>query len=138
MRRMMVPEWLTQLLYDLAVRSVLQKSRLYQQFLQLLPPMPPTYSPPPVSPTHGDQIEVPMITPKAQGPGLVSPSKTQQDTQFGPGATSTAGQFPLCRHPVRGQGTPLDLRHPILISPQESQITLTVENKLIDYLPYLS
>ena len=58
------------------------------------PPMPPTYSPPPVSPTHGDQTVVSTLTPGAQEPGLVSPSKNQHSTQFGPGATSTAGQFP--------------------------------------------
>ena len=60
------------------------------------PPMPPSYSPPPVSPTHGGQIEVSVLTPRAQEPDLVSPSKTPQATQLGPGATSTAGQFPLC------------------------------------------
>ena len=38
------------------------------------------------------------------------------------------------RNPVRGQGTPLDLRRPILISPQEPRVTLTVGNKLIDFL----
>ena len=102
------------------------------------PHMLPSYSLPPVSPTHWDQIEVSMLTSRAQEPDLVSPSKTRQGTQFGLRATSAAGQFPLCQHPVRGQGTPLDLRHPILISPQEPQVTLTVGNKLIDYLPYLS
>ena len=96
--------------------------------------MPPTYSPPPVSPTQGDQIEVSMVTPGAQGSGLASPSKTQQGIQLGPGATSTAGQFPLGRYPIRGQGTPLDMRCPILILPQESPVTLTVGNKLIDFL----
>ena len=92
------------------------------------------FSLPPVSPTCGDQIEVPMVTPGAQGPALVSPSKTQQGTQFGPRATCAAGQFPSPRYPVRGQGTPLDLRRPILISPQEPRVTLTVGNKLIDFL----
>ena len=96
--------------------------------------MPPSYSPPPVSPTHGHQIEVSMFTPRAQEPGLLSPSKTQQGTKFGPGATSASGQFPLCQHPVRGQGTPLDLRRLILISPQEPWATLTVGKKLIDFL----
>ena len=28
----------------------------------------------------------------------------------------------------------MDLRHPILISPQEPQVTLTVGDKLIDFL----
>ena len=40
--------------------------------------MPPTYSllsPPPVSPTHENQVEVSMFTPRAQGPGLASLSK---------------------------------------------------------------
>ena len=63
------------------------------------PSMPPTcslLSLPPVSSKHGDQIEVSMLTPRAQGPDLVSPSKTQEDTKFGLGVTSTAGQFPLC------------------------------------------
>ena len=93
------------------------------------PPTPPTYSlhsPPPVSPTHGDQIEFSILTPKTQGPSIVSPSKTQQGTQFGLGATCTSGQFPLRWHPERGQGTPLDLRCTILISPQEPSVTLTV------------
>ena len=84
-----------------------------------LRPTPPTYSPPPISLTHGDQIVVSMLTPGAQEPGLVSPSKTRQSTQFGPGAVSAAGQFPLLRYPLRGPGTPLDLRCPILIFPQE-------------------
>ena len=75
-----------------------------------------------------------MLTPGAQGPGLVSPSKTRQGTQFGLGATSAAEQFPLHWYPVKGQGTPLDLRHPILISAQEPQVTFTVGNKLIDFL----
>ena len=63
-------------------------------------PMPPTYSRPPVSPTYGDQLEVSMLTLGAQGPGLVSPSKTQQGTQFGLGATFGARQFPLCQYPI--------------------------------------
>ena len=60
-------------------------------------PMPPTYSllsPPPVSPTYGDRLEVSVLTPGAQGPGLVSPSKMRQSIQFGLGATSGAGNFP--------------------------------------------
>ena len=48
-----------------------QAGRIRQLFHTL-----PTYSPPSVSPTHGDQIEVSMVTPGAQGPGLVSPRKT--------------------------------------------------------------
>ena len=74
------------------------------------------------------------VNPGAQGPGLVLPSKTQQGTQFGPGVTSAAGQFPLHWYPVRGQGTPLDLRRQILISPQEPWVTLTMGNKLTDFL----
>ena len=35
------------------------------------------------------------------------------------------------------QGAPLDLRHPILISPQEPQVTLTMGDKLIDFLIHL-
>ena len=75
-----------------------------------------------------------MVTPGAQRPGLVSPSKTRQGTQFGLGANSATGQFPLSQYLVRGQDTPLDLRLAILISPQEPQVTLTVGNKLIDFL----
>ena len=58
------------------------------------PPVPPTDSPPPVSPTPGDQIQVSMVIPRAQGHGLVSPSKTQQGTQFGPGPLPQQGNFP--------------------------------------------
>ena len=68
-------------------------------------PMRPIYSPllpPPVSPTYGDQVEVSMLTAGARRPGLVSPFKTQQGTQFGPGATSRAGKFPLCWYPIGG------------------------------------
>lgn len=35
-----------------------------------------------------------MLTPRAQGPGLVSPFKTQQGIQFGPGVTSGQDSFP--------------------------------------------
>ena len=93
-------------------------SWLHWQLFQLPPPMPPTYSLPPVSPTQGDQIELSMVTSGAQGPGLVSPSKTRQGTQFGLRATYATGQFPLPQYLVRGEQTSLHLRHLILISPQ--------------------
>ena len=135
----MAPKWLTQLLYDLQLEAFCKRAGCTGSCSNCThPTMLPSYSPPPVSPTHGDQIEVSMLTPGAQEPDLVSSSKTRQGTQFGPGATSATGQFPLRQHPVRGQGTHLDLRCLILISPQEPQVTLTVGNKLIDYLPYLS
>ena len=35
---------------------------------------------------------------------------------------------------MKRPGVPLDLRRPIPISPQEPQVTLTVEAKLIDFL----
>ena len=60
----------------------------------------------PVSPTHGERIEFSLLTPGAQGSGLVSPSKTQQGTQFGPGATSATVQFPLCRGGLNANGQP--------------------------------
>ena len=44
---------------------------------------------------YRDQLENPFLAPGAQGPGLVSPSKTQQGTQFGPGAIPRARHFPL-------------------------------------------
>ena len=73
------------------------------------PPMPPWYSLPPVSPTCGYQIEVSLLTLGAQEPDLVSPAKTPQGPQFGLGAASAAGQFPLRWYPVRGQGDSLGL-----------------------------
>ena len=147
-RRVMAPEWLTQLLYDLAIRSVLRKSRekrwdsvcrsictiasrgkrvrglspygvavwketqggtcstrgrgrkmrvgtcyikiwtplrpiqlphwpsrLHRWLFQLPPSPYSLLSLSPVSPTHGDRIEVSMLTPGTQRPGLVLPSK---------------------------------------------------------------
>ena len=43
---------------------------------------------------YQDQLENPFLAPGAQGPGLVSPSKIQQSTQFGPGAIPRARRFP--------------------------------------------
>lgn len=40
-------------------------------------PMPWAYPSPPVSPPVGDELEVSMLTPRAQEPGLASPSKMQ-------------------------------------------------------------
>ena len=68
----------------------------------LMPPIYSLLSPSPVSPTYGNQLEVSVLTSRAQGPGLVSPSKTRQGTQFGLEPTSRAGQFPLRQYPVRG------------------------------------
>ena len=65
-------------------------------------PKPPAYLPSLVSPPYGDQLEGSVLTLRAQEPGLVSPSKTWQGTQSGPGATSAAGQFPLHQYPVGG------------------------------------
>lgn len=59
-------------------------------------PMPRVYPSPPVSPPFGDELEVSMLIPRAQEPGLVSPSKMQWGTQFGLGATSGAGKLPFC------------------------------------------
>ena len=47
------------------------------------------------SPPYRDQLENPVLLSGAQGLGLESPSKTRQGTQFGPGATSGTGLFPL-------------------------------------------
>ena len=54
------------------------------------------------SPPYRDQLENPVLVSGAQGLGLVSPSKTQEGTQFGPGATSGVGQFPLCHYLIGG------------------------------------
>ena len=43
-----------------------------------------------------------MLVSGAHGLGLESPSKTRQGTQFGPGATSGKGPFPLCHYLVGG------------------------------------
>ena len=45
---------------------------------------------------YKDQLENPVLVSGAQGPGLVSLSKTWRGTQFGPGTIPEAGQFPVC------------------------------------------
>ena len=55
-----------------------------------------------LAPLYGDQLENAELVPGALGPGLVSPSKTQQGTQFGPGTTPRAGQSPLSHCASRG------------------------------------
>ena len=61
-----------------------------------------TYALSPVSPTYENQLEVSMLTSRSQEPGLLSPSKNWQGTQFGLGATSGAGQSSLCTYPIGG------------------------------------
>ena len=63
--------------------------------------------------------------------------KKSEGTHFGPGATSTAGIFSLCQCPVRSQEAPLDSGNLTLISPQEPWVTLTVGNKLTDFLVWV-
>ena len=60
--------------------------------------------------------------------------KKSEGTHFGPRATSMAGIFPLCQCPVRSQEAPLDLGNLTLISPPEPWVTLTVGNKLTDFV----
>ena len=60
--------------------------------------------------------------------------KKSEGTHFGPRATSMAGIFPLCQCPVRSQEAPLDLGNLTLISPPEPWVTLTVRNKLTDFV----
>lgn len=72
-----------------------------------------------------------MLTPRTQEPGLVSPSKTRQGTQFGPGATSTARQFPLCQYPIRGLN---ENGQPAGFLWMQPQVTVTVRDQLIDFL----
>lgn len=46
------------------------------------------------SPPYRDVFENSVLVPGAQGTGLVSPANTQQGTQFRPGDTPGAAQFP--------------------------------------------
>ena len=50
------------------------------------------------SPPYKDRLENPVLVSGAQGLGLISPSKTQQGTQFG----FRTGQFLLCHYLVGG------------------------------------
>ena len=72
--------------------------------MPIYPPLPPPSVPiQPQFPTLGlrtvppykDQLEHPVLVSGVWGLGLVSPSKTRQGSQLGPGATPRAGQFSL-------------------------------------------
>lgn len=49
-----------------------------------------------------DQLENPVLVPRAHGPGLVLPLRPD-GTQFGPGVTPGEGQFPLHHYPGRNE-----------------------------------
>lgn len=59
---------------------------------------------------RGDQLEGSIEPLELRESGLVSPSKTPQGTQVGPGATSAAGQSPLCHRPAGGLNANSQLR----------------------------
>ena len=108
-RRTMVLEWLTQLLYNLAVRSVLQKNRKRKWDL-----------------IHRNIYAIASGGKEVRGRPLWTRSHFHGRT------------ISLCWYPAWGQVSPLDLRCLILISPQEPWVTLTVGNKMTDSLTPLS